>query len=54
VDFLREQARDRGFDIRTDQRDVDPVFTIDEIGHEQKKQAHEWLDRVPDFWEWLT
>lgn len=54
VEFLRAQGRQRGFEIRTDQRDVDPVFTIEESGHEQKKQAHDWLEAVPDFWEWLT
>ena len=54
MDFLRRQGRDRGFKVRTDNKDVDPVFTIDERGHREKKEAHRWLEEVPDLWEWLT
>lgn len=54
MDFLRRQGRDRGFKVRTDNKDVDPVFTIDERGRPEKKAAHQWLEEVPDLWEWLT
>lgn len=54
VDFLRRQGRELGFQVRTDQKDVDPVFTIDERDRQQKKAAHDWLERVPDLWEWIT
>lgn len=54
VDFLRRQGRERGFKVRTDQKDVDPVFTIDERDRQQKKAAHEWLEGLPDLWEWIT
>ena len=54
VDFLRRQGRERGFSVRTDQRDVDPVYTIDERDRAQKKAAKEWLDGLPDLWEWIT
>src|SRR4051794_9651876 len=30
VEFLRRQARDRGFEVRTDWRDVEPAFSIAE------------------------
>lgn len=54
VDFLRRQGRERGFQVRTDQRDVDAPFTIEERDRQQKKAAHEWLREVPDLWEWIT
>ena len=54
VDYLRREGRSQGFDVRTDQRDTEPVVTLEERGHEEKKKAHDWLDQVPDFWEWLT
>jgi hypothetical protein len=54
VEFLRREGRAHGFEVRTDQRETDPVYTLEERGHEQKKQAHDWLEVVPDFWEWLT
>lgn len=54
VDFLRRQGRELGFQVRTDQRDLDAPFTIDERDRQQKKAAHEWLREVPDLWEWLT
>ena len=54
VDFLRRQGRELGYDIRTDQRDVDPVYTIEERNHQEKKQAHDWLEQIPDLWEWIT
>jgi hypothetical protein len=54
VDFLKQEARTRGFEVRTDQRETDPVYTLEERGHEEKKRAHDWLEQVPDFWEWLT
>jgi len=54
VDFLRRQGRDRGFRVRTDQRDVAPVYSIEERDRKEKKAAHEWLEEVPDLWEWLT
>lgn len=54
VDFLRRQGRERGFRVRTDQKDVDPVFSIEERDHRQKKEAHEWLRGLPDLWEWIT
>jgi hypothetical protein len=54
VDFLRRQGRERGFRVRTDQKDVDPVFTIEERDRQQKKAAHEWLEGLPDLWEWIT
>lgn len=54
VEYLRRQGRERGFQVETDQRDVDTPFTIDERDHEQKKAAHEWLKQVPDLWEWIT
>lgn len=54
VDFLRDEARDAGYRILTDQRELDPVFTIDEQSHDDKKAARAWLEREPDIWEWLT
>ena len=54
MEFLRRQGRERGFDVRTDRNDVKPVYTIEERDHAQKKAAHEWLQGVPDLWEWLT
>lgn len=54
LEFLRRQGRERGFQVRTDQRDVDPVFTIEERDRQQKKAAHEWLEGLPDLWEWIT
>jgi hypothetical protein len=54
VDFLRREGDRRGFEVRTDQRETEPVYTLEERGHEQKKKAHDWLQGVPDFWEWLT
>lgn len=52
--FLGRLARECGFDLRTDNKAVDPVFTIDERDHEAKKAAHRWLETVPDLWEWLS
>jgi hypothetical protein len=54
VAFLQEQGREAGFRIQTDNKDLDPVYTIDERGHEDKKAARAWLDEQPDIWEWIT
>jgi hypothetical protein len=54
VDFLRRQGRELGFDVRTDQRETNPVFTIDERNRAEKKKAYEWLEGLPDLWEWIT
>ena len=54
VDFLKRQGRRDGFRVETDQHDLDPVFTIDERDHAQKKAAHDWIERLPDVWELIT
>ena len=54
VEFLRRQGRELGFEVRTDKRDLEPIYTIDERSREEKKAAREWLEKVPDLWEWLT
>ena len=54
VEFLRAQGRAAGFRVETDQKNLDPVYSIDELDHEQKKAAHAWLREMPDLWEWLT
>lgn len=52
--FLARLAGESGFEIRTDNRDLDPVYTIDEFSHDDKKAARRWLDAAPDLWEWIT
>lgn len=54
VAFLQEKARAEGFELRTDNKDLDPPYTIDERAHDDKKAAHAWLQGVPDLWEWIT
>ena len=54
MEFLRRQGRELGFEVQTDTRETDPVFSIRERDHEQKKAAYEWLSGVPDLWEWIT
>lgn len=54
MEFVREQARAQGFAVRTDNKEIDPIYTIDETSHDDKKAAHEWLQGLPDLWEWIT
>jgi hypothetical protein len=54
VEFLRQKAREEGFRIETDNKDLDPVYSIEERDREQKKAAHDWLRGQPDLWEWIT
>lgn len=52
--FLGRLARECDFDLRTDRQDLGPVYTIDEMSHDDKKRAHRWLEALPDIWEWIT
>ncbi|WP_028008912.1 hypothetical protein [Solimonas flava] len=53
LEFLKREALAAGFQIETDERDWGPIFTIDELDHDAKKAAHDWLNTQPDFWNWL-
>lgn len=53
VEFLRHEARHAGYRIETDQRDDGPPFGIVEDDGVQKREAHHWLDRQPDIWNWM-
>lgn len=53
LEFLKQEARGVGFEVETDERDWGPIFTIDEVDHDAKKAAHDWLNTQPDFWNWL-
>ena len=54
MEFVRQQAAMQGFRLRTDRQDVEAAYTIDELSHDDKKAAHEWLHGLPDLWEWIT
>lgn len=51
--FLREEASHAGYAVSTDQQDFGPVFSIEERGHAQKREARAWLETVPDIWNWM-
>jgi len=53
VGYLQQEAQRAGFSVATDQRAYGPVFSIDELGHEQKKAAHAWFETLPDIWNWM-
>jgi hypothetical protein len=54
VEYVQRLAHENGFEVRTDNRDLDPVYSIDERDHDGKKAAHRWLQGLPDLWEWIT
>ena len=53
IEFLQAEAEKAGFIVTTDQRDVEPPFSIDELNHDDKIAAHEWLRSMPDLWNWV-
>ncbi|WP_028081831.1 hypothetical protein [Solimonas soli] len=53
LQFLKGEAQRAGFSIETDERDWGPLFSIDEMDHQAKKAAHDWLNTQPDFWNWI-
>lgn len=52
-EFLRKEAAAQGWELRTDNRDMNALITIDEIDHDQKKVVHAWLLTLPDIWNWM-
>lgn len=53
IRYLQEEGREQGFNVTTDNQDVDAVFQIDERDHDAKKAAHDWLGTLPDIWNWI-
>ncbi len=53
VRFLQAEAAKAGYAVASDKHDIDAVFTIDELDHQQKKAAHAWLETQPDLWNWI-
>lgn len=53
IEFLRQQAEGEGYVVQTSQDDQQPVFRLDEISHDDKKAAHDWLESLPDIWNWM-
>jgi hypothetical protein len=53
IRFLQAQATKAGFELRTDQHEAEHVFSIEEISHDDKKAAHDWLESEPDLWNWI-
>ena len=53
IDFLRQQADDVGYIVQTSQDDQQAVFRLDETSHQDKKAAHDWLESLPDIWNWM-
>lgn len=50
--YLREEAAKAGYRLESDQQDRDSAFsyTGDRGG---KKAAHDWLETLPDLWNWI-
>jgi hypothetical protein len=53
IRYLQREAQPRGFRIQTDDRDWDVVLSVDERSHDDKKAAYEWLQTLPDIWNWM-
>lgn len=53
LQFLQREGERADIRIDSDQRDLDPVYTIDAADRERKKAAHDWLEQQPDIWNWM-
>jgi hypothetical protein len=53
VEFLQRQGRERGFRVRTDRHVDETAISIQTDSITAGAAANDWLDAVPDFWEWL-
>ena len=53
IAYLREQGETQGFRVESDERDWDTVLSIDERSHDDKKAAYDWLQTLPDIWNWM-
>lgn len=53
IEYLQAEGRKQGFAVKTDQQDTEAVFQIDERDHAGKKAAYDWLNTLPDIWNWI-
>jgi hypothetical protein len=51
--YLQAEATKAGYALGTDESDLGPAYSIDAASHDDKKAAHDWLDTLPDIWNWI-
>jgi hypothetical protein len=51
--YLKEHAEPAGYALRADEADLGSAYSIDAADHDSKKAAHDWLDTLPDIWNWI-
>lgn len=52
LEYLQQEAEKAGYRLSRDTTERDGVFSY--LGdHEGKKAAHDWLQTVPDLWNWI-
>jgi hypothetical protein len=53
IQFLKDQAAQQHYTLKTDSNEFDAVYAIGNTDHDGKKAAHDWLDTQPDIWNWI-
>lgn len=51
--YLAKEAQATGYAFKTDDSDYGPAYSIDAADHAAKTAAHDWLDTLPDIWNWM-
>ncbi len=53
IEYLKVAAAAAGLEVTTDTHDDGPTYAIEEEDHARKKAAHDWLETIPDIWNWI-
>lgn len=51
--YLQSEAAAAGYTLTTDESDAGPAYSITAPSHDEKVAAHDWLDTLPDIWNWI-
>ncbi len=52
VKYLSDEAAKPGYVLTTD-HGTSAAYSIQAPTHDAKKAAHDWLDTLPDIWNWI-
>jgi hypothetical protein len=53
IRYLKDEATKAGYTLVTDESDQGHAYSMEAGDHDAKKAAHDWLDTLPDIWNWI-